>query len=110
LILGVILACLYDYTGSLVPGMIAHGMNNLAALVIFYHAPPPRPDLPGQEAGGVLALHPPSTTPSRRSPRSQLRPGVPAAHETPYVPLLPSGPGGVSKISLRGTRSSSPLA
>lgn len=43
LILGVILASLYEYTGSLVPGMIAHGMNNLAALVIFYHAPPPPP-------------------------------------------------------------------
>jgi membrane protease YdiL (CAAX protease family) len=41
LILGVILAWLYEYTGSLVPGMIAHGMNNLAALVIFYHTPPP---------------------------------------------------------------------
>ncbi len=43
LILGVILACLYDYTGSLVPGMIAHGMNNLTALFIFYHTPPPTP-------------------------------------------------------------------
>ena len=43
LILGVILAYLYDYTGSLVPGMIAHGVNNLAALIIFYHTPPPTP-------------------------------------------------------------------
>jgi membrane protease YdiL (CAAX protease family) len=43
LILGVILAYLYDYTGSLIPGMIAHGVNNLAALIIFYQTPPPTP-------------------------------------------------------------------
>ncbi len=41
LILGVILAYLYDYTGSLVPGMIAHAVNNLAALADFYRAPTP---------------------------------------------------------------------
>ena len=39
LILGMILAYLYDYTGSLIPGMIAHGVNNLAALFLFYHHP-----------------------------------------------------------------------
>lgn len=39
LILGVILAYLYDYTGSLVPGMIAHAVNNLAALAEFYRTP-----------------------------------------------------------------------
>jgi uncharacterized protein len=43
LILGVILAYLYDYTGSLIPGMIAHGVNNLAALLLFYHTLPPTP-------------------------------------------------------------------
>jgi membrane protease YdiL (CAAX protease family) len=36
LILGMILAYLYDYTGSLIPGMVAHAVNNLAALVLFY--------------------------------------------------------------------------
>ncbi len=40
LILGMILAYLYDYTGSLVPGMIAHGVNNLTALALFYQHPP----------------------------------------------------------------------
>jgi membrane protease YdiL (CAAX protease family) len=34
-ILGVILAYVYDLTGSLVPGMIAHGLNNLVALLTF---------------------------------------------------------------------------
>lgn len=43
LILGVILAYLYEYTGSLVPGMIAHAVNNLAALVLFYVTPQPTP-------------------------------------------------------------------
>ncbi len=39
LILGIVLAYLYEYTGSLVPGMIAHAVNNLAALVLFYVTP-----------------------------------------------------------------------
>jgi membrane protease YdiL (CAAX protease family) len=39
LILGIILAYLYEYTGSLVPGMIAHAVNNLAALGLFYLTP-----------------------------------------------------------------------
>jgi uncharacterized protein len=43
LILGTILAYLYEYTGSLVPGMIAHAINNLAALVLFYLSPSPSP-------------------------------------------------------------------
>jgi membrane protease YdiL (CAAX protease family) len=43
LILGMILAYLYEYTGSLVPGMIAHAVNNLAALVLFYLTPPTVP-------------------------------------------------------------------
>lgn len=43
LILGLILAYLYEYTGSLVPGMIAHAINNLAALVLFYLSPIPSP-------------------------------------------------------------------
>jgi membrane protease YdiL (CAAX protease family) len=43
LILGLILAYLYEYTGSLVPGMIAHAVNNLAALVLFYLTPLPSP-------------------------------------------------------------------
>jgi membrane protease YdiL (CAAX protease family) len=38
-VLGMILAYLYDYTGSLVPGMIAHGVNNLTALYLFYLHP-----------------------------------------------------------------------
>lgn len=42
-ILGVILAYLYEYTSSLVPGMIAHGVNNLAALVLYYQGPSPNP-------------------------------------------------------------------
>jgi uncharacterized protein len=42
-ILGTILTYLYEYTGSLVPGMIAHAINNLAALVLFYLSPIPSP-------------------------------------------------------------------
>ncbi|HYM68143.1 MAG TPA: CPBP family intramembrane glutamic endopeptidase [bacterium] len=42
-LLGVVLAYTYDYTGSLVPGMIAHGVNNLAALFVFYQSPTPGP-------------------------------------------------------------------
>jgi membrane protease YdiL (CAAX protease family) len=42
-ILGAILAYLYEYTGSLVPGMIAHAVNNLAALALFYANPMPSP-------------------------------------------------------------------
>jgi membrane protease YdiL (CAAX protease family) len=43
LILGMILAYLYEYTGSLMPGMIAHAVNNLAALALFYVTPQPTP-------------------------------------------------------------------
>jgi membrane protease YdiL (CAAX protease family) len=43
LILGSILAYLYEFTGSLVPGMIAHAVNNLAALALFYSNPLPSP-------------------------------------------------------------------
>jgi membrane protease YdiL (CAAX protease family) len=43
LILGMILAYLYDLTGSLVPGMIAHAVNNLGALVLFYMTRMPGP-------------------------------------------------------------------
>ncbi|HLW47731.1 MAG TPA: CPBP family intramembrane glutamic endopeptidase [bacterium] len=39
LILGLVLGYLYDLTGSLIPGMIAHGLNNLAALLLFYQGP-----------------------------------------------------------------------
>lgn len=38
-ILGIVLAYTYELTGSLVPGMVAHGLNNLAALVLFYQTP-----------------------------------------------------------------------
>jgi membrane protease YdiL (CAAX protease family) len=41
LILGLILAYTYEYTGSLVPGMIAHGINNVLALITFYQTPSP---------------------------------------------------------------------
>ena len=40
LLLGLVLAYTYEYTGSLVPGMVAHGVNNLAALLVFYQGPP----------------------------------------------------------------------
>lgn len=40
LILGMILAALYEYNQSLVPCMITHAVNNLAALTLFYLAPP----------------------------------------------------------------------
>ncbi len=43
IMLGVVLAYAYDYTGSLVPGMIAHGANNLAALYFFYQNLGPGP-------------------------------------------------------------------
>lgn len=36
LIGGLVLGYLYDRTGSLVPGMIAHGMNNLVVLAFYY--------------------------------------------------------------------------
>ena len=36
LILVIVLGYLYEFTGSIVPGMIAHGLNNLAALFLFY--------------------------------------------------------------------------
>lgn len=39
LILGLVLGYLYEITGSLVPGMIAHGLNNLAALFLAYQGP-----------------------------------------------------------------------
>lgn len=39
LILGLVLGYLYEFSGSIVPGMIAHGLNNLAALFLFYQAP-----------------------------------------------------------------------
>ena len=39
LILGLVLGYLYELTGSIVPGMIAHGLNNLAALFLFYQGP-----------------------------------------------------------------------
>jgi membrane protease YdiL (CAAX protease family) len=38
-ILGLVLGYLYELTGSIVPGMIAHGLNNLAALFLFYQGP-----------------------------------------------------------------------
>jgi membrane protease YdiL (CAAX protease family) len=38
-ILGLVLGYLYDLTGSLVPGMTAHGLNNLAAIFVFYQGP-----------------------------------------------------------------------
>jgi membrane protease YdiL (CAAX protease family) len=38
-VLGLVLAYTYEYTGSLVPGMIAHGINNLTALIAFYQNP-----------------------------------------------------------------------
>jgi membrane protease YdiL (CAAX protease family) len=37
--LGIVLGYLYELTGSLVPGMIAHGVNNIIALVILYQTP-----------------------------------------------------------------------
>ncbi len=40
-LLGAILAYTYEFTGSLVPGMIAHGINNVAALLFFVQSPPP---------------------------------------------------------------------
>jgi uncharacterized protein len=39
LILGFVLGYLYDLTGSIIPGMIAHGLNNLAAILLFYQGP-----------------------------------------------------------------------
>lgn len=35
-VLGTILAWTYDQTGSLIPGMIAHAMNNAVTLLLFY--------------------------------------------------------------------------
>src|SRR5881628_2649657 len=44
------------------------------------------------------------------SPWRRLRPGTPTAHERVALPLLPSGPGGVRRFSLRGAQPSTPLA
>ena len=56
------------------------------------------------------AVHPPLTCSSRRYRRSRLRPGNPAAHKVVCLPLLPSGPDGVHKASLRRTQPSTLLA
>ena len=40
---------------------------------------------------------------------SQLRPGRPATHRRVFLPLLPSGPGGVQSLMLYGTQPSTPL-
>ena len=40
--------------------------------------------------------------------RSQLRSGTPTAHERNALPLLPSGPGGIRRDSLRGAQPSTP--
>ena len=40
--------------------------------------------------------------------RSQLRSGTPTAHERNVLPLLPSGPGGIRRDSLRGAQPSTP--
>src|SRR3970040_449738 len=42
------------------------------------------------------------------SPRNLLRSGTPTAHERVALPLLPSGPGGVRRVSLRGAQPSTP--
>src|SRR5881409_3429565 len=42
------------------------------------------------------------------SPWRQLRSGTPTAHERVALPLLPSGPGGVRRFSLRGAQPSTP--
>src|SRR5437773_8504043 len=41
--------------------------------------------------------------------RSQLRSGTPTAHERNALPLLPSGPGGIRRDSLRGAQPSTPF-
>src|SRR5262249_21219288 len=40
--------------------------------------------------------------------RNRLRPGTPTAHGRGALPLLPSGPGGVRRIPLRGAQPSTP--
>src|SRR3989304_806271 len=42
------------------------------------------------------------------SPRNLLRSGTPTAHERVALPLLPSGPGGGRRFSLRGAQPSTP--
>src|SRR2546423_8968146 len=42
------------------------------------------------------------------SSRSLLQSGTPTAHERGALPLLPSGPGGVRRFSLRGAQPSTP--
>src|SRR5204863_5065318 len=48
------------------------------------------------------------TTGPAISPYSLLRSGTPTAHERVALPLLPSGPGGVRRFSLRGAQPSTP--
>lgn len=54
-------------------------------------------------------MHPPSIASPRLAGASQLRPGTPAAPESDCLPLLPSRPGGVHRLSPRRTRASTPL-
>jgi hypothetical protein len=56
-----------------------------------------------------VTVHPPSTRVDVILPGSQLQPGCSTAHERFCLPLLPPGPDGVHKFSLRGTQPSTPL-
>ena len=46
---------------------------------------------------------------AREVPNSRLGPGRPATHRRIFLPLLPSGPGGVQRLMLYGTQPSTPL-
>src|SRR5262245_5121382 len=78
------------------------------------------PPVGGVQGGGAVVAPPPVGRSSGRAPavdttrpaiseQRQLRPGDPTAHESVYVPLLPSGPGGVGRFPLRGAQPSTPL-
>ncbi len=54
-------------------------------------------------------MHQPSISALQLTPASQLRPGSLAAPGDYYLPLLPSGPGGVHSSPPRKTQSSTPL-
>jgi hypothetical protein len=56
-----------------------------------------------------MAAHLTPTKFSQTYQISRLQSGIPTAHKTFYLPLLPSGPDGVHRFLLRRTRSSTPL-
>src|SRR2546427_11800619 len=63
---------------------------------------------PGGRGGMGVAAPPPLSRDHERFSRAGLRPGNLAAHASARLPLLPSGPDGVHRLTLRETWPSTP--